>query len=63
MVIELLGRQRDAGHPAEGGVEIGELEGLDDGVAPLGGGLEEVGPRALDDQHAGVVGREAVLGL
>ena len=28
---------------------------------PARGALEEVGPRRFDDQHPGVVGREAVL--
>ena len=35
MVIELFRRQGDAGHPAKRRVEIGEAEGLDDGVAPV----------------------------
>ena len=51
MMVELLGGQGDAGHPAERGVEVGEAEGLDDGVPALGFAApawEVRGARAVD---------------
>ena len=58
------GCPRSPARPWPGGQQVvGHPVGHQLGVAPFGGRLEKVGPRRLDDQHAGVVGGEAVLGL